>query len=130
MLAIDTTWFKEQKYDARKFAGFISMSGQTRTHDNIRVDLKVSDIMKERPEAMPMGHIRKTTVPWQITVGGYEGGTIGSNRDLYDALIKAGSTDLYFNIIPNQPHTCADIADAKSPKRDVIFSFVDKYKAK
>jgi dienelactone hydrolase len=130
MLSIDTTWFKEANFDPRKFAGFISMSGQTRTHDNIRNDLKVGDIMKEKPAAMPMGHIRKTTIPWQITVGGNEGGTIGSNQDMYNALIKAGSTDLFIDIIPGQPHTCADIADANSPKRDKIFAFIDKYKGK
>jgi hypothetical protein len=130
MLAIDSTWFQELNYDPKNFAGFISMSGQTRTHDNIRADLKVSDIMKEKPLAMPMGHIHKTTFPWLITVGSLEGGTITSNQDMYNALIKAGSTDLSFAIIPNQPHTCADIADANSPKRDKIFAFVDKYKAK
>lgn len=130
MMAIDSTWFKEARFDPKRFAGFISMSGQTRTHDNIRADLKVADIMKEKPEAMPMGHIRKTAIPWQITVGGDEGGTIASNKDMYDALIKAGSTDLYFDIIPNQPHTCADIADAVSPKRDKLFAFIEKYRAK
>jgi dienelactone hydrolase len=127
MMAIDSEWFAEAKFDPARFAGFISMSGQTRTHDNIRADLKVADIMKEKPEAMPMGHIRKTTIPWLITVGGDEGGTITSNVDMYNALLAKGSTDLSYALIPNQPHTCADIADANSPKRDKIFAFITKY---
>jgi hypothetical protein len=130
MMAIDTTWFGEAKFDPRKFAGFVSLSGQTRQHDNIRADLKVSDIMKEKPYAMPMGHIRKTAIPWQIFVGGLEGGTVTDNQTMYNELIKAGSTDLYFDIIPNQPHTVGDMAAADSPKRDKFFAFINKYKGK
>ncbi len=130
MMAIDTTWFNEAHYDPHHFAGFVSLSGQTRQHDNIRQDLKVTDIMKEKPYAMPMGHVHKTDIPWQIFVGGLEGGTITDNQTMFDALIKAGSTDLTFDIIPNQPHTVGDMADANSPKRDKFFAFINKYKGK
>ncbi len=130
MLAIDTTWWSEIKYDPKHFAGFVSLSGQTRQHANIQADLKVSDIMKEKPYAMPMGHIHKTTMPWQIFVGGNEGGTVTDNQNMYNELIKAGSTDLYFDIIAGQPHTVGDMAAAVSPKRDKFFSFIEKYKGK
>ncbi|MDB5105100.1 MAG: alpha/beta hydrolase [Fibrobacteres bacterium] len=130
MMAIDTTWFGEAKFDPANFAGFVSLSGQTRQHENIRNDLKVKDIMAEKPYAMPMGHIRKTVIPWQIFVGGNEGGTVTDNKAMYDALIKAGSTDLYFDVIPNQPHTVGDMAAATSIKRDKFLAFINKYKAK
>ena len=130
MLAIDSTWWKEAKFDPRKFAGFVSLSGQTRQHSNIQADLKVSNIMNEKPYAMPMGHIHKTTMPWQLFVGGNEGGTVTDNKALYDALIKAGSTDLYFDVIAGQPHTVGDMAAAISPKRDKFFAFIEKYKGK
>jgi dienelactone hydrolase len=130
MLSLDTTYLKVAGSDATEFAGFISMSGQTRTHDNIRNDLKVSDIMKEKPYAMPMGQVRKTTVPWQIFVGSLEGGTIDSNKALYDALLAKGSTNVYYDVIPGQGHTCSDIAAASSPKRDKLLAFIAKHKAK
>jgi dienelactone hydrolase len=128
MLAIDSTWWNEIKYDPKHFAGFVSLSGQTRQHANIQADLKVSNIMNEKPYAMAMGHIHKTTMPWQIFVGGNEGGTVTDNQALFDALKKAGSTDLYFDIIAGQPHTVGDMAAAVSPKRDKFFAFIEKYK--
>jgi predicted esterase len=130
MLAIDSTWWNEAKFDPKRFAGFVSLSGQTRQHANIQADLKVKNIMQEKPYAMPMGHIHKTTYPWQIFVGGLEGNTITDNKALYDALINAGSTDLHYDVIPNQPHTVGDMADATSPKRDKFFAFIQKYKGK
>lgn len=130
MLAIDSTWWKEAKFDQRKFAGFVSLSGQTRQHSNIQGDLKVSNIMAEKPYAMPMGHIHKTTIPWQIFVGGNEGGTVTDNRALFDAQVKAGSTDIHFDVIAGQGHTVGDMAAATSPKRDKFFAFIEKYKGK
>lgn len=130
MLAIDTTWFKELAFDPRRFAGFVSMSGQTRQHENIRRDLKVSNIMAEKPYAMPMGHIRKTGIPWQIFVGGNEGGTITDNKAMYDALLAKGSTDLHMDVIPGQGHTCSDMGDATSVKRDKFLAFIARYRAR
>lgn len=130
MLSIDTTWLKEAGSDVGRFAGYISMSGQTRTHDNIRNDLRVSDIMREKPYAMPMGHIRRTAHPWQIIVGSLEGGTIDSNRALYEALMGRGSQNLSLEIIPGQGHTCSDMGNAASVKRDKLLAFIDRYKAK
>jgi hypothetical protein len=130
MLAIDSTWFGEAEFDVRNIAGFISNSGQTRQHENIRNDLKVSNIMVEKPYAMPMGHIRKTDIPWQIFVGGNEGGTTTDNKAMYDALIKAGSTNLYYDVIPNLGHTVADMGAATSVRRDKFLAFIARYRAK
>jgi hypothetical protein len=130
MLSLDTTYLKGAGSDVTEFAGFISMSGQTRTHDNIRNDLRVSDIMREKPYAMPMGQVRKTTVPWQIFVGSLEGGTIDSNKALYDALMARGSTDLYYDVIAGQGHTCEDMGAASSVKRDKLLAFIARHKAK
>jgi dienelactone hydrolase len=130
MLSLDTAYLRGAGSDVTEFAGFISMSGQTRTHDNIRSDLRVTDIMREKPYAMPMGQIRKTTVPWQIFVGGLEGGTIDSNKALYDALIAKGSTNLYYDVIPGQGHTCADMGGTTSLKRDKLLAFIARHRAK
>ena len=78
-LSVDSTWFREAGYDPRHFAGFISMSGQTRVHDSLQMDLKVADIMAEKPWAVPMGNVQKTAIPWQIFVGGDEGHTVRSS---------------------------------------------------
>ena len=128
MLAIDTTWFGELHFDPHQFAGFVSMSGQTKTHGTIQSDLKVNNIMAEKPYAMPMGHIHKVDLPWQIFVGGDEGNTITDNKAMFDALIAAGSAKLTMDVIPNQPHTCSDLADAVSPKREKFLAFINKYK--
>jgi hypothetical protein len=130
MLAIDSTYLIAQGSNPRKFAGYISCSGQTKQHANIQADLHVSNIMAEKPYAMPMGHLHKTTVPWEIFVGGNEGQTITDNKALFDGLIAKGSTDLYFDIIPNQPHTVGDMGAATSVRRDKFFAFIEKYKAK
>lgn len=130
MLAIDTTWFKQLAFDPHRFAGFVSMSGQTRQHENIRKDLKVADIMAEKPYAMPMGHIRKTDIPWQIFVGGDEGGTVTDNKAMYDALIARGSTSLHMDVIPGQGHTCADMGNTTSVKRDKFLAFIARYRAR
>lgn len=128
MLSVDSTWFREAKYDPRHFAGFISMSGQTRVHDSLQMDLKVSNIMAEKPWAVPMGNIRKTTIPWQIFVGGNEGHTVTDNQALYEACIRQGSTDLFFDIIPNLGHEVGDMGNAVSPKRDKFLAFIARYK--
>lgn len=130
MLAIDTTWFQEAKFDPRGFAGFISMSGQTRRHENLRQDLKVQDIMAEKPYAMPMGNLRKMDLPWQIFVGGDEGGTVTDNQALYNALISRGSSNLFFDVIPGQGHTCSDMGNATSVKRDKFLAFINRFKAR
>lgn len=130
MLAIDSTWFKAIGFDPHRFAGFVSMSGQTRQHENIRQDLKVSNIMAEKPYAMPMGNIRKTDIPWQIFVGGDEGGTVTDNKAMYDALIARGSANLHMDVIPGQPHTCADMGNATSVKRDKFLAFIARYRAR
>ncbi len=130
MLSVDSVWFNEAKYDPRHFAGFISMSGQTRVHDSLQMDLRVSNIMAEAPWAVPMGNIRKTTIPWQIIVGGNEGHTVTDNQALYDACIKAGSTDLYIDIFPGLGHEVGDMGNAVSPKRDRFLAFIAKYKGR
>ncbi|GEM_PF-2365965 len=130
MLSVDSTWFSEAKFDPRHFAGFISMSGQTRVHDSLQMDLQVADIMKEKPWAVPMGNIRKTVIPWQIFTGSLEGHTVTDNQALYDACIKAGSTDLFYDIIPGLGHEVEDMGNAISPKRDKFLAFINKYKGK
>ncbi len=35
MLAVDSTWFAEACFDPHHFAGFISLSGQTRVQDSL-----------------------------------------------------------------------------------------------
>ncbi|MDB5104817.1 MAG: nlhH 3 [Fibrobacteres bacterium] len=128
MLAVDSTWFAEAKFDPRRFAGFVSLSGQTRVHDSLQMDLKVANIMDEKPYAVPMGNIRKTSIPWHIFVGSLEGHTVTDNQALYDACIKAGSTDLGIDIIPGLGHEVGDMGNATSVKRDKFLAFINKYK--
>ena len=98
------TWLAEAGSEAHRFRGFISLSSQTRSHANLAADLKVSDIMAEKPYAMPMGHVRRIDIPFLIFVGGKEGNTITDNQALYDGLFKAGSTDVSFHVIPDHAH--------------------------
>jgi hypothetical protein len=130
MLSVDSTGFSEANFDPRRFAGFISLSGQTRVVDFLQADLKVANIMAEKPWADPMGNIRKTVIPWQIFVGGNEGHTVTDNAVLYDACLKAGSTDLYFDIIPGLGHEAGDMGNAVSVKRDKFLAFIERYKGK
>jgi len=130
MLSVDSSWFAEAKYDPRHFAGFISLSGQTRVHDSLQMDFKVGNIMAEKPWAMPMGNIRKTTIPWQVFVGSLEGHTVTDNRDLYEACLKAGSPDLFFNTIQGLGHEVGDMGNAVSLKRDKFLAFIARYKGR
>jgi hypothetical protein len=130
MLLLDTTWFGEARYDAHAFRGFISLSSQTRQHENIRNDLKVANIMDEKPFAMPMGHVRKTDIPFQIFVGGLEGGTITDNQALYNGLIQAGSKDVSINVIPNHAHNDMGnfMGNATDETRTRFLDFLAKYR--
>jgi hypothetical protein len=130
MLFLDTTWFGEARYDAHAFRGFISLSSQTRQHENIRNDLKVSDIMDQKPYAMPMGHVRKTDIPFQIFVGGLEGQTITDNQALYNGLIQAGSKDAAINVIANHAHNDMGnfMGNATDETRTRFLAFLAKYR--
>jgi alpha/beta superfamily hydrolase len=130
MLFLDTTWFNQVKYDAHRFRGFIAISGQPREHANLAGDLHVTSIMAEKPYAVAMGHIHKTDIPFQIFVGSKEGGTITDNQALYDALLKAGSTDLQINIIPDHAHNDMGnfMGNAVDETRMRFLAFIDKYK--
>jgi alpha/beta superfamily hydrolase len=130
MLFLDTTWLAQIGNDAHRFRGFIALSGQTRSHSNLQGDLKVANIMAEKPYAMPMGHIRKTDIPFQIFVGGKEGGTITDNRDLYDQLIKAGSTGVSYNVIADHAHNDMGnyMGNATDETRTRFLEFLAKYR--
>jgi alpha/beta superfamily hydrolase len=132
MLLLDTTWFAQAGYDAHYFRGFIALSSQTKAHSNLQADLKVANIMAEKPYAMPMGHIRKTDIPFQIFVGGLEGGTITDNQDLYNQLVKAGSKDLAINVIAGHAHNDMGnmMGNAVDETRTRFLEFLAKYRTK
>jgi len=134
MLSIDDRWFSEINFDRTKIKGFIPISGQTRAHGTVAADLKMSQdsLMLIRPDAMPLGHVKKTNTPIYIFVGEKEGKTITDNYDYYNQLKSKGNKNLFIYTNPGKDHGGMrdGLGDEGSPTRTKILNFIKTYSGK
>jgi dienelactone hydrolase len=131
MLSIDSRWYTEINFDRNRIKGYLPISGQTRAHGTVASDLGIpsDQLMTQRPDAMPMGHVKKTEKPLHIFVGEYEGQTITDNYNYYNQLLSRGSTDLLIYTNPGKDHGGMrdGLGDASSPTRTRILDFIWTY---
>jgi hypothetical protein len=131
MLSIDPKWYTAINFDPNRIKGYVAISGQTRAHPTVAADLGVqqNQLMSLRPDAMPLGHIKKTEKPIHIFVGEYEGQTITDNYGYYNQLIGQGSTNLFIYTNLKQDHVGMrdSLGDENSPTRTKILDFIRTY---
>jgi dienelactone hydrolase len=134
MLGIDDRWFSEINFDRTKIKGFISISGQTRAHGTVAADLQMpqDSLMLFRPDAMPLGHVKKTNTPIYIFVGEKEGKTITDNYDYYNQLKSKGNKNLFIYTNPGKDHGGMrdGLGDEGSLTRTKILNFIKTYSNK
>lgn len=131
MLNIDERWYTAINFDRKRIKGYIAISGQTRAHKTVAADLGVGldELMSLHPDAMPLGHVKKTHQPLHIFVGGNEGQTITDNYEYYNELISKGSTNIFIYTEDNKGHGGMrnGLGKPDSPTRTKIFEFVQTY---
>ena len=131
MLNIDQRWYAAINFDRHRIKGYIAISSQTKSHATVAADLDIqqSQLINLRPDAMPLGHVKKMKEPIYIFVGEYEGQTITDNYAYYDELINKDSTNLFIFTNPRKDHVGMRnvLGDADSPTRNKIITFIQTY---
>lgn len=131
MLSIDFRWYATVNFDRSRIRGYIPISGQTRAHPTVAADLDLqpSELMTFRPDAMPLGQVKRTEKPIHLFVGGYENQTVTDNYLYYNQLINQGSVHLFIFTNPQKDHLGMrdNLGDDNSLARTKILDFIQKY---
>lgn len=131
MLSVDSQWYQEIGFRDKAICGYIPMSGQTREHANLAIDLGIdkSELSTKFKYVMPLGNVRKSKAPIFITTGGNEGQTVIDNENYYTLLKDAGN-NVFFYIEPGKNHIEMrdSLGDKVSIARDKIVGFINEFK--
>lgn len=130
MLSVDPQWYQGIGFSDIAICGYIPMSGQTREHANLAIDLGIdkSELSAKFKYVMPLGNIRKTKAPIYIITGGNEGQTVIDNEKYYTLLKDAGST-VFFYVEPGKDHIEMrdSLGNSVSIAREKIIEFIKQY---
>ena len=131
MLSVDPQWYQGIGFSDRAICGYIPMSGQTREHANLAIDLGIdkSELSTTYKNVMPLGNIKKAKTPIFIITGGDEGQTIVDNETYYK-LLKAAGSDIIFYVEPGKDHIKMrdSLGNSVSVAREKVIEFINRYK--